>query len=186
MLYKIYNVSIIIYAVYIWKETVDCLNATTWHNKRQVAANIKKVLKTKQKNWFIWLTCSVELLAVWVITQTLLMCLWCHKLHHTHIYCSLLWLWCCGCFPISSGKRIFAGWRKTYCCRCTIAAGKLPQTPNLKTHVCCEIQKSSGERLNQHCVNSFGKGLNVIPSFKQKYQMFLLLHCNDLLLFSLL
>ncbi len=38
-----------------------------------------------------------------------------------------------------------------------------PQTPDLKTPVYCEIQRDlpGDERLDQHFVNSFGKGLNV-------------------------
>ncbi len=38
-----------------------------------------------------------------------------------------------------------------------------PQTPDLKTPVYCEIQRDlpGSDRLNQHCVTSFGRGLNV-------------------------
>ena len=43
------------------------------------------------------------------------------------------------------------------------SVGILPPTPDLKTLIFCEIQRdlSGGDRLNQHYVKSFGKGLNV-------------------------
>lgn len=62
---------------------------------------------------------------------------------------------------------------------------KVATDTGLNTLVSCEIQRSlpGGDQLNQHCVNSFGKGLNVtdgrsfiwkkqttlkIPTIKQK------------------
>lgn len=51
-------------------------------------------------------------LPLWVIKQTLLRCLWHHRLCHTPFCYSLL----CrsGCSPVNSGKTIFAVWRETH------------------------------------------------------------------------
>ncbi len=65
--------------------------------------------------------------------------------------------------PFSSDKPIIAGWHKTHRYQCA-SARMSPQTPDLKTLVYCKIQRDlpGGDRLNQHCVNSFGLNITDI------------------------